>query len=447
MEVKRKVHGRPIFSRFQSQAANYAEIPHSCALKHPRPRMFFTVQVKTCDRLAKKRRMKDTQRRLADLRARMADIDRKYEDRPRSSAAEVLPNPALRYVENWLGGEVVQTPFGCHFETEKLYEPHRHHGSADIGALADLPHDVLDALSDGKIPSSPPGEWAFLDTETTGVRGDAGTCAFLVGVGRITRDGFRVRQFFMREYGEEASLLHALGRHLAPFRVMITYNGRAYDQPLLETRYRIQRCRAPFAGIEHLDLLHGARRLWKLRFESCRLVELENRILGVEREGDLPGALIPYVYFEYLRTRQAARLLPVFEHNAVDILSLACLTGIVPHAFKDPAAMPLRHSAEMVGIARWLKEAGEWEAARTLLRRAVDTGLSDGLLFPTLWDLAAIERKLREWDSALEIWNDLAAARNPFRAPTFFNSPPTINLLRASLRSRYSKTTKNDQCS
>ena len=78
--------------------------------------------------------------------------------------------------------------------------------------------------------------------------------------------------------------------------------------------------------------------------------------------------------------------------------------------------MPLRHSAEMVGIARWLKEAGEWEAARTLLRRAVDTGLSDGLLFPTLWDLAAIERKLREWDSALEIWNDLAAARNPFRA-------------------------------
>ena len=111
---------------------------------------------------------------------------------------------------------------------------------------------------------------------------------------------------------------------------MITYNGRAFDQPLLETRYRLNRARPPFAAIEHLDLLYGARRLWKLRFESCRLVDLENQILGVERQGDLPGALIPYVYFEYLRTRQAARLLPVFQHNAIDILTLACLTGIVP---------------------------------------------------------------------------------------------------------------------
>ena len=74
----------------------------------------------------------------------------------------------------------------------------------------------------------------------------------------------------------------------------------------------MNRARPPFARLEHLDLLHGARRLWKLRFESCRLVDLENQMLGVEREGDMPGALIPYVYFEYLRTREAARLFPCF---------------------------------------------------------------------------------------------------------------------------------------
>jgi uncharacterized protein len=135
----------------------------------------------------------------------------------------------------------------------------------------------------------------------------------------------------MRDYGDEASLLWRLAEHLAQFDVLVTYNGKAFDQPLLETRFRMCRSQGappdPFGHMEHLDLLFGARRLWKLRLESCRLVELENRILGVERQGDLPGEMIPYVYFEYLRTAQAFKLVPIFHHNAIDILSLACLTG------------------------------------------------------------------------------------------------------------------------
>jgi tetratricopeptide (TPR) repeat protein len=224
----------------------------------------------------------------------------------------------------------------------------------------------------------------------------------------------------MRDYCEEASLLDAVARHLAPFRVLITYNGRSFDQPLLETRYRLNRSRPPFSTLEHLDLLHGARRLWKLRYESCRLVDLETHVLGFEREGDVPGALIPYLYFEYLRTHRAARLLPVFHHNATDILTLACLTGIVPLAFKDPESLPFRHGSEMAGIARWLRQAGDLEQARVLFRRAIYTdvpeaSLPDDLLFRTLWDLAALERKLGAEEQAVAIWNDLAAGRNPFR--------------------------------
>ncbi len=351
--------------------------------------------------------MGEFQEQLAVLRQRMERIDRKYETRER-------PLPRL-HVEECVSGEEVETALGRHFETEKLYERHRRHGSADIGSLADLPHNLLDSISDGSIAAASPEEWAFLDTETTGLAGGTGTCAFLVGIGRITPEGFRVRQFFMRDYAEEASLLDAVARHLAEFRVLITYNGRAYDQPLLETRYRLNRARPPFARLEHLDLLHGARRLWKLRFESCRLVDLENAVLGVERQGDVPGALIPYVYFEYLRTRQAARLLPIFHHNSIDILTLACLTGIVPHAFKDPASSVARHGAEMLGIARWLRQAGELEQALTLFRRAVEAGLPDDLLFHTLWDIGALERKLGRSDRALAVWSDLAAARNPFR--------------------------------
>ena len=353
--------------------------------------------------------MSKLQEQLAELRARIGKIDHKYAASP-PIGPPALPRPAFEYVEEWLTGQEIETEYGRHFETEKLYEHHRRHGSADIGALADLPHDLFEAL---EIAKAPPEEWAFLDTETTGLAGGTGTCAFLVGVGRITREGFRVRQFFMRDYAEEASVLDSLTKHLASFRILVTYNGRAFDQPLLETRYRMNRARPPFGRMEHLDLLFGARRLWKLRFDSCRLVDLENQVLGVERHGDLPGALIPYVYFEYLRTRHAARLLPVFQHNATDILTLACLCGIVPYAFKDPSAAPLKHGAEMAGIARWLREAGELEQALDLFRRAVDAGLPDDLLFRTLWDIGQLERKLDR--SPLATWTDLANCKNAFR--------------------------------
>jgi uncharacterized protein YprB with RNaseH-like and TPR domain len=357
--------------------------------------------------------MGEFQQQLAELRERMARVNQKYAGLPPPS--RTLPADAHAHFESMLSGEEVETEHGRHFELEKLYEHYRHHGSADIGALADLPHDLLETLSGGTVSNIPPEEWAFLDTETTGLAGGTGTCAFLAGVGRITREGFRVRQFFMRDYNEERSQLAALSQHLEQFSVLITYNGRAFDQPLLETRYRLNRARPPFARMEHLDLLHGARRLWKLRFESCRLVDLEDQVLGFAREGDIPGALIPYVYFEYLRTRRAARLLPVFHHNATDILTLACLTGIVPYAFKDPANVPLRHGAEMAGIARWLREAGELDRAVELFRRAVNTGLADPLLFRTLWDIALLERRLGRAAEALAVWEDLSAARNPFR--------------------------------
>ena len=360
--------------------------------------------------LANKRQMSDLQEQLAILRQRMARVMEECAEK-----YETPTQPRRSYIDEWMPGEEIETGRGKHFEAETFYARHRRHGSADIGSLAELSPDLLETISNGLVRDIPPREWAFLDTETTGLAGGTGTCAFLVGVGRITPEGFHVRQFFMRDYGEEASVLDALTRHLAPFRVLITYNGRVFDQPLLETRYRLSRAPHPFGRLEHLDLLYGARRLWKLRFDSCRLVELEQQVLGFERQGDVPGALIPYVYFEYLRTGEMARLLPVFHHNVIDILTLACLTGIVPYAFKDPAGAPLRNGAEMAGLGRWLREAGEAEQARTLFRRAIDAGLPDQILFRTLWDVAALERKLGSGEAALGIWSDLAAARNPFR--------------------------------
>jgi uncharacterized protein YprB with RNaseH-like and TPR domain len=358
----------------------------------------------------------DISEQLAQLRQTVATIDRKYASLP-SPAPRPRPEPAsASFVEELLTGEVIETPLGKHFETEKLYPRHQRYGSYEISDLIELPHDFLDSLSDGDIPSAHPTTWAFLDTETTGLAGGSGTCAFLIGVGSIDPDGFRVRQFFMRDYCEEPSMLHSLTAYLARFDVLVTYNGKSFDQPLLETRYTMCRARHPFSGMSHLDLLYGARRLFKLRLESCRLVNLEFQILGLEREADVPGELIPYLYFEYLRSHHAFRLIPIFHHNVLDIVSLACLTGLIPAAFRDPENLQVRHGADLLGLARWLQASGRLAEAHRLIRRAVDLGLADQHLFRALFEAGTLEKKLGLTHAAIATFTDLSLSPNPFRA-------------------------------
>jgi uncharacterized protein len=363
----------------------------------------------------------DVDAQLAELRQRMARIDKKYEARKRVEAPELSPKPrseARFFIEEWAQGQVIENGHGSHFQMEKLYPRHKRHGSADVGALAELPNDLLDVLGGGELPTSCPQRWAFLDTETTGLAGGSGTYAFLIGVGRITQEGFCVRQYFMREYAEERSLLSSLAEHLAEFDVLVTYNGKSFDQPLLETRYRLARQKCPFVRMAHLDVLHGARRIWKLRFEGCKLMHLERQILGVEREGDLPGEMIPYVYFEFLRSGEAQRLVPIFHHNAIDILTLACLTAIVPSAFRctdvnSLRALGLRRGEELLGIGRWLVAAENYERGLELMRQALDAGLPDGLVYRTLWDIARLEKRLQRPEVALGLLTELASCRNP----------------------------------
>lgn len=353
----------------------------------------------------------DIQEQLTALRRRVAAIDERYRRPP-------APKPTA-FVEELLSGQVVHTPHGSHFETEKLHAIHTRHGSVEISDLLDLPHDLLASLSNDGIPNSHPTRWAFLDTETTGLAGGSGTYAFLIGIGSIDEKGFRVRQFFMRDYGEEASQLHAVSEYLQRFDVLITYNGKTYDQPLLETRFRMCRAAHPFGRMEHLDLLFGARRLWKQRMENCRLSHLEQQVLGFEREDDVAGALIPYIFFEYARTGRAAQLLPVFHHNVLDIVSLACLTAIVPEAYRNPETVPVRHGSDLLGVARWLLQVGRADQALALMRRAVDIGLPDRLLFPTLLDTGLLLKKQGDETAALRVFTDLTESKNPCRARAF----------------------------
>lgn len=317
--------------------------------------------------------------------------------------------------ERCLDGEVMENPHGKYFLHERFYPNHKLHGTFEISRLAETAPEHLPAISKGEILPTEPSRWVFLDTETTGLAGGTGTCAFLIGVGVIEPEGFRVKLFFMRDYDEEAAMLHAVSEFLQWRDVLVTYNGKTYDQPLLETRYRLRRQRPPFGRMQHLDLLHGARSLFKIRLESCRLVRLEHELLGLERHGDLPGELIPYYYFEYLRTKQAFRLAPMFHHNVMDIVSLACLTSHILPAFAAPSEAPLRHGEDLLGLARWLRRAGRHEAAAELYAKAIQAGVRDHELFKALWETAQLDKRAGRHDEKARILGDLMQVPNPYR--------------------------------
>ena len=386
----------------------------------------------------------DLSQQLKRLRRRVRRIER-AKPRPLASP-ENRPNGFPKYIQDWprakpppahliddmpegdpehydaeklLDGEVCENDRGTYFLSERLYPSHQRHGSMEISHLAELPPEYLRGISRDEIPAVEPSRWAFLDTETTGLAGGTGTCAFLVGIGTVDEDGFRVRLFFMRDYDEEAAMLGAISEFLGGYDVLVTYNGKAYDSPLLETRYRLSRQKFPIERMHHLDLLHGARRLWKQRLESCRLVDLEYEILGVERQGDLPGELIPYYYFEYLKTRQAFRLVPLLHHNVIDIVSLACLTAVVLPAFDSPVQADLRHGADLLGLARWLRRNGEDETALQLYRRAIGKHMSEDCLFSALWESAMLEKRRGNRETMAGLLADVTEVRNAHQLSAF----------------------------
>ena len=370
--------------------------------------------------------MSDLSKQLDQLRERISRIEnreRGQEGQPTPASGSAVgttagsllfgrrAGPASR---NPAQGREVETGFGRHWELERSWPAHYNHGLSDVGALSEIPPDIFSALGGDEPIDVAPERWAFLDTETTGLAGGSGTVAFLVGVGVISSGGFKLKQYFLREPAEEASMLAALANDLAEFDVLVTYNGKSFDVPLLETRFTMNRRKAPFTRLKHVDLLYGARRLWRLKLESCRLQELEQRILGHERVGDVGGGFIPNLYFDYLRNGDAAPLEPVLFHNAIDILSLACLTAIIPQAIRQPEM--LKHGEELAGLARWFRNEDRLEDAASLMRLALKKPMCDELVWETLWLLADVERKLGRHDAALAGWSELSTVANPYQA-------------------------------
>jgi hypothetical protein len=314
--------------------------------------------------------------------------------------------PAGVPVEELLEGRRVENERGEFFLIEAEANLESFHGDAPLSRFHVIDPDTVAVLSgEPALGGFDLREAAFLDTETTGLAGGAGTAAFLIGLGFVDGDRFRVRQYFMRDYPEEPALLRGLAEDLRRFSRLVTFNGRAFDVPLLESRYRLNRERFPLDAARHLDLLHPARRLWKMRLESCRLQSLEVALLGLRRHGDVPGEEIPQIWFDYLRRRDGRALVRVLEHNRVDVVSLAALSALACRWVEDGWAEDPR---DVYSLARVLERAELHERCEVEYRRvaAVD---DHPLRVRSLLRLAARAKRGGDHTAAVELWERAAA--------------------------------------
>jgi uncharacterized protein YprB with RNaseH-like and TPR domain len=317
--------------------------------------------------------------------------------------------PAGMPIQSVVDGRFIPTRGGETFVAGQIFAADYQHGAAPIYPLPPL-GPVAAWARDARLLEMPVEAFAFLDTETSGLAGGTGTYAFLVGAGRFEGGEFRLSQFFMRDPAEEPAMLEALAEFLAPCSALVTFNGKAFDAPLLVTRYALHHIPLPFKGYSHLDLLPLARRLWRDRLPSRALKYIEENVLMAPRSAEeVPGYEIPYLYFDYLRTGDATPLKGVFYHNAMDVVAMAALLRHAAHMLADPLHESIEHGLDRVALAKLFEELGEWETAARLYERGLEQSLPEADFWQAVKRLALLQRRRGDLESAVKLWEKAAA--------------------------------------
>jgi uncharacterized protein len=321
------------------------------------------------------------------------------------SATSSLPDGAAQLAEI-LEARALENHHGEHLSVKKWF-------SEAIGQ--DAPDGPIDA---GIVNLLAPGahtdaldtaKWLFLDTETTGLTGGTGTYPFMVGIAWWDAGGLEVEQFFMRDHSEEHALLVTLAERIAERGVLVTFNGKSFDWPLLETRFRMTRkIKVPVLAA-HLDFLHPARNLWRIRLGSVRLAELEKHVLGFHRGADLISAMIPQFYFDYLRGGAVEPIVEIFKHNQMDLRGLAGLASRVLSLLAEPE----KHGTdplELFGVSRICERRGETARARKHYAQSLDATLPAETDLAARHSLARLAKREGDLPLALELWESVLGA-------------------------------------
>jgi hypothetical protein len=341
----------------------------------------------------------------------------------------------LDRVADVLGGRVVTNAFGRALVIDRRYESDRFHGARRVGDCELPDDDTLRLLDPGLPPAvgdsaerrgvegSPGGcgsRTLFVDLETTGLSGGAGTVAFLVGCGWFDMGAFQIRQFLLTSYASERALLSAVADCFDATSLLVTYNGKTFDVPVMETRWMFHRMAPPLGSVRHFDMLHPARRLWRTRDGAigergeaggCRLGTLERLLCDVRRVGDVPGLEIPGRYFQFLRTGDARPLEPVLEHNRLDLISLAAVTAHAVELVGGGVAQ-CRDAAEALALGKVYERAGCAARAIECFERAADDRSTHvDVVAEALYRLGLRLRRDRRFADAAVAWRRILELR------------------------------------
>ncbi|TET46646.1 hypothetical protein E3J62_03315 [candidate division TA06 bacterium] len=309
-------------------------------------------------------------------------------------------------IQHYVPGQSLLTEYGSCYCVSTEYPAGYMYGHHSLGSVMELDAEsVCVAGKDSRFFSFDTKDCIFLDAETTGLHGGAGTCAFLIGVGFYEGDTFHVQQIFMRDYDEETALLSTLSRLVKNRRFIVTYNGKSFDVPLIESRLIMSRMKAVFSSVEHLDLLHAARRVWGRSLEDCRLHTVEQRVLGVKRLRDMPGEEIPSRFFAFVSSGDASGLPLVFEHNRNDVLFLPVLMKEVCGAVKDVTHRTLS-PIDLYSIGVVYDSLSKRNETLPFYRKALKS-LRGSARAAVAYRLGMTYKRLGRWDEAVSAWKRL----------------------------------------
>jgi uncharacterized protein len=335
------------------------------------------------------------------------------------------------YVASALGGRRVSTRFGECMVIDRRYESDRWHGGIQIGDCTLDDMQSLRVLDPGLAGPERPGlqdhdstKTIFIDLETTGLSGGAGTLAFLVGCGYFDLGAFQVRQFLLTSHAGERALLAAVAEFFEDADMIVTYNGKTFDVPVMETRWTFHRMEMPLDGVPHFDMLHPARRLWLppkggraggsergREGKDCRLSTLERTLFDVRRVGDVPGMEIPSRFFRFVRSGDPCPLEPVLEHNRIDLVSLAAVTARAVQLARD-GHDACRDYAEALALGKVFEKAEYFARAEACFRYAIEASEAP-VRGEALYRLAVRLRRERRFADAAVIWQQLVDFTEP----------------------------------
>jgi uncharacterized protein YprB with RNaseH-like and TPR domain len=291
------------------------------------------------------------------------------------------------------------------------------YGQIPISMGLQIPGKILGFLSrDREFEGLDLSSAVFLDLETTGLAGGTGTLPFLVGLGYYRDERFKVTQFFLNEMAEEDRLVRELTQFIRDmdFKSIVTYNGKAFDMPLVETRFAMHRTPCPLRGLPHLDFLFSARSLWKHKYDSCRLFNLAQQIVQAERSEDIPGAEIPIRYFQYIRNGDFSLIDPILYHNQEDLLSLLGVVvagAVLVERNREAAEGGEADAMDLYGVARLFERAGDTTTSAALFEKALagGHGLTAEVSHHARKKLSHHFKKNKDWEKALAFWQQMAA--------------------------------------